>query len=73
MNIKEDSSNTKTLPKNFRKTSDLSSIENINYLNLEGLDTLNISGSEQFTEFNLPLLKENINNDFNIVDIDLRE
>ncbi len=73
VNIKEDSSNTKTLPKNFRKTSDLSSIENINYLNLEGLDTLNISGSEQFTEFNLPLLKENINNDFNIVDIDLRE
>lgn len=73
VNIREDSSNTKTLPKNFRKTSDLSSIENIKYLNLEGLDTLNISGSEQFTEFNLSLLKENIDNNFSIVDIDLRE
>lgn len=73
VHIIEDSSNTKTLPKNFRKTNDLSSIENIKYLNLEGLPTLNISGSEQFTEFNLPLLIENIDNDFNIVDIDLRE
>lgn len=73
VNIREDSSNTKTLPKNFRKTSDLSSIENIKYLNLEGLYTLNISGSEQFTEFNLSLLKENIDNNFSIVDIDLRE
>ena len=73
VHIVEDSSNTTTIPKNFRKTSDLSSIKNISYLNLDGLDNLNISGSEQFTVFNLPLLKENIGNKFNIVDIDLRE
>lgn len=73
VHIVEDSKNTKILPKNFRKTSDLSSIENISYLNLAGLHDLNISGSSQFTEFNLPLIKESINNDFNIVDIDLRE
>ncbi len=71
--IVEDSKNTKTLPKNFRKTSDLSFIENISYLNLAGLSDLNISGSKQFTEFNLPLIKENINNDFDIIAIDLRE
>ena len=73
VHIVEDSKNTKTLPKNFRKTSDLSSIENISYLNLAGLHDLNISGSSQFTEFNLPLIKESINNNFNIIDIDLRE
>lgn len=57
VHIVEDSNNTTTIPKNFRKTSDLSSIKNISYLNLDGLDNLNISGSDQFTVFNLHLLK----------------
>lgn len=45
VNIIEDSVNTKTLPRNFRKTSDISYIENIKYLNLYSSSNLNISGN----------------------------
>lgn len=45
VNIIEDSVNTKTLPRNFRKTSDISCIENIKYLNLYSSSNLNISGN----------------------------
>ena len=38
------------LPKHFRKSSDLTDIKNNKELNLSGLDTLNISGSQQFSE-----------------------
>ena len=48
VNIIEDSVNTKTLPRNFRKTSDISYIENIKYLNLDSLSNLNISGNNFF-------------------------
>lgn len=44
------------LSKNFRKTSDLTVIKENKNLNLKGLDKLNISGSQQFSEYNLPLL-----------------
>lgn len=45
VNIIEDSVNTKILPRNFRKTSDISYIENIKYLNLYSSSNLNISGN----------------------------
>lgn len=66
-------SDSKTIPKNFRKTTDLNNINKIGYLNLKGLDKLNISGSEQFTGFNLPLIQKEVPNNFSIIDIDLRE
>lgn len=50
VNIIEDSVNTKTLPRNFRKTSDISYIENIKYLNLDSLSNLNISGNNFFND-----------------------
>lgn len=50
VNIIEDSVNTKILPRNFRKTSDISCIENIKYLNLDSLSNLNISGNNFFND-----------------------
>lgn len=50
VNIIEDSVNTKILPRNFRKTSDISYIENIKYLNLDSLSNLNISGNNFFND-----------------------
>lgn len=50
VNIIEDSVNTKTLPRNFRKTSDISYIENIKYLNLYSSSNLNISGNNFFND-----------------------
>ena len=48
------------LPKNFRKTTDLTDIKTNKDINITGLDKLNISGSQQFSEKNLPLLIEAI-------------
>lgn len=67
-----DSNNSTSLPKNFRTTTDLTKAAALTSLNITGLDTLNISGSGQFTEFNLPLLIDSIPNDFSITIIDLR-
>lgn len=50
VNIIEDSVNTKILLRNFRKTSDISCIENIKYLNLDSLSNLNISGNNFFND-----------------------
>lgn len=68
-----DSDNKTTLPKNFRKTTDISKASKLKSINLTGLDKLNISGSAQFTEFNLPILIKSIDTHFSIIDIDLRE
>ena len=68
-----DSDNSTSLPQNFRKTTDVLTDCNFESLNKQGLDKLNISGSGQFTEFNLPLIIEAIPNNFSIIDIDLRE
>lgn len=68
-----DSNNSTSLPKNFRTTTDLTKAAALTSLNITGLDTLNISGSGQFTEFNLPLLIDSIPNDFSTTIIDLRE
>ncbi|MDP4089157.1 MAG: GxGYxYP family putative glycoside hydrolase, partial [Bacillota bacterium] len=68
-----DASNYRELPKNFRKTSDLSAVQNIKGLNLSGLDKLNISGSHQFSGFNLPLLVGAIDTSLPITVVDLRQ
>ena len=60
-----------TLPRNFRKTSDLSILENSNY-NLKGLSNLNISGSGEFSKLQLKNLINDINKD-NIKIVDLRQ
>lgn len=62
-----------TLPKNFRKTSDLTGIKDSKNLNLKGLDKLNISGSQQFSEGSLPLLIKAIGTSLPITVVDLRQ
>ena len=68
-----DSNNSTTLPQNFRKTTDIKNLSSLKSINLTGLDKLNISGSAQFTEFNLPLIVKAIDENYFIIDIDLRE
>ena len=73
VHIIKDSDNSDSLPRNFRTTNDISNVTALKSLDTRGLDSLNISGSGQFTEFNLPLLIQSICADFSIIDIDLRE
>lgn len=73
VNIIQDSSNSTSLPINFRKTTDISKASALKSLNINGLEKLNISGSGQFTPANLYLLIENIDTQLPIIDIDLRE
>lgn len=61
------------IPKNFRKTSDLSAINGNQNLNLMGLKILNISGSQQFSENNLPILIKSIDTNMPITVVDLRQ
>jgi hypothetical protein len=61
------------LPKKFRKTTGLSIIRDNKNLNLKGLDKLNISGSQQFSEYNLPLLIDAIGTSLPITIVDLRQ
>lgn len=68
-----DTLNIQELPENFRKTSDYSYIDSSNGLDLTGLDTLNISGSQQFSQYNLPLLLLAIGTSLPITSIDLRQ
>lgn len=62
-------------PHRFRKTSDILPIPYIPniQLNLFGLSTLNISGSSQFSENGLSLIRNSIGNEYNLTVIDLRE
>lgn len=73
VNLVLDSSNYKEMPKNFRKTSDLTYVKNNKELNLSGLDKLNISGSQQFSEYSLPLLIKSIGTPLPITVYDLRQ
>lgn len=66
-----DFENTNNLPRNFRKTTDLSVLKG-STLNLKGLDTLNISGSSEFAAIPLKLMLSNINKP-HITVIDLRQ
>jgi hypothetical protein len=67
------SSNTKKLPNNFRKTTDLTNLNAYNVINLNGLVNLNISGSSQFSENGLKLIKQSIGNAMPIIIVDLRQ
>lgn len=71
--VLESSRHNKVVPKRLRKTTNLSTIENREDLNLEGLNTLNISGSQQFTPNNIELLIKGIDTDLPITVVDLRE
>lgn len=68
-----DSLNTTTIPRNLRKTSDISYLSNNKELNLNGLDSLNISGSQQFSEQNLPLMLDYLSTSLPITVVDLRQ
>lgn len=61
------------LPKDFRKTTDLEAIKDSENLKLTGLDKLNISGSQQFSEYNLPFLIKTIGTSMPITVVDLRQ
>ncbi len=73
VNLVLNSSNYKEMPKNFRKTSDLTYLKNNKELNLSGLEKLNISGSQQFSEYSLPLLIKSIGTPLPITVYDLRQ
>jgi len=73
VNLVLDSQNYYDIPNHFRmSTSQLNTLGNEN-LNLEGLNTLNISGSQQFCEYNLPLTINNIGTSLSITVVDLRQ
>ncbi|WP_066889148.1 dual specificity protein phosphatase family protein [Clostridium nigeriense] len=73
LNLLENFPNNNILPHHFRKSTDDISTLVDNNINLTGLDKLNISGSGQFSDSGLSLIKESIPNSFNILDIDLRQ
>lgn len=72
INIILDNLNYEKLPAHTRTTSNLKIIENKN-MNLNGLDNLNISGSQQFSKVNLDLILNFINTPLPIINVDLRE
>lgn len=71
--IVQDSSLNEIVPSNFRKTSNLEILKNYNNLNLYGLDKLNISGSEQFSGYNIKNLIKETGTTLDIIDVDLRQ
>ncbi|WP_315109420.1 GxGYxYP domain-containing protein [Clostridium intestinale] len=68
-----DSLNITTVPRNLRKTSDISYLSSNKSLNLTGLASLNISGSQQFSEQNLPLMLDYLDTSLPITIVDLRQ
>ena len=69
----QDAANTKKLPHHFRKCTDEIEIPSGTELNLTGLDTLRISGSSQFAENSLGMIKNSIGTNYSIITIDLRQ
>lgn len=72
LKFKENSWNTPKLPNHYRKISKDIEPKISEPINLKGLDTLNISGSGQFSENGLIKIKESIGN-HHIKVVDLRE
>lgn len=72
VNLVLDSQNN-DIPKHFRKSTDTINTQGYSELNLSGLNTLNISGSQQFSEYNLPLVMVSIGASLPIIVIDLRQ
>lgn len=73
VNLVEDAPNNNTLPHHFRIISSKTNLGENQDINLEGLDKLNMSGSAQFTESALSLIKDSIPNNYSIIAVDLRE
>lgn len=67
-----DSENKQEFPKHFRKASDELKT-NDEKVNLAGLNTMKISGSHQFSEKGLVLVKEAIGSNMPIIIVDLRQ
>jgi len=72
VNIVLDNLNYDKLPAHLRSTLNLKILDNKN-ININGLDKLNISGSQQFSKFNIDLILNFINTSLPITDIDLRQ
>ncbi|BDR67386.1 hypothetical protein K144316041_14910 [Clostridium tetani] len=72
LNLVLDTTKYTDMPKRFRKTSNLENIKS-NNINLTGLDKLNISGSQQFSAYNLPFVIKSIETSLPITIVDLRE
>ena len=68
-----DNDTYEVLPSKFRKSNDLQTIANNININTVGLENLNISGSEQFSKMNLPILLKAINTELPIIVFDLRQ
>ncbi len=68
-----DSTKYKEMPRNFRKSTDKINSKVYKNINTKGLNTLNISGSSQFSGFSLPMVIKAIGADKKIIDIDLRQ
>lgn len=68
-----DTTNITTLPNNFRTTSNLDSLKPLSDINIQDLDNLNISGSQQFSPDNITLLINSMNTKLPITVIDLRQ
>ena len=68
-----DSQNYYDIPKHFRKSSDSLNMQSNKEINLSGLSRLNISGSQQFSEYNLPLVINSLETLFPITVVDLRQ
>lgn len=73
VNLVLDTSKYNDMPKRFRKSSNLEGMQNNNNVSLKGLDKLNISGSQQFSEHNLPLVIKSIGTSLPITVVDLRQ
>ncbi|HEY5525052.1 MAG TPA: GxGYxYP domain-containing protein, partial [Clostridium sp.] len=73
VNLVLDTLHYNDMPKSFRKSSNLIDTKSNGNLNLRGLNTLNISGSQQFSQFNLPLVINSIATSLPITVIDLRQ
>ncbi|MGK0467027.1 MAG: protein-tyrosine phosphatase [Clostridium sp.] len=72
-NLVLDSQNDYDIPKHFRKSTDIINTQSNKNINISGLNTLNISGSQQFSQYNLPLIINSIGPSFKIIVLDLRQ
>lgn len=73
VNLVLDSQNYYGMPNHFRKSTDVINTQSSKDLNIIGLNTLNISGSQQFSQFNLPLITNSIDPSFSVIVVDLRQ
>jgi len=68
-----DSLKYEDMTRNFRRSSDITNVEKDKSVNIEGLNSLNISGSQQFSSFNISSVINNIDTKLPIIVIDLRQ